>query len=795
MERRGLEKALSGPETRTRRLKRAVQEAKPGICPERALIWTSYFKDPQNRRKPACIQIAEALCLVLEKKTIRIYPDELIVGNYTSHRVGGGIYPELHGLVAMRDLFLYSTRPTSPLQISEKDILRLLSIVPFWSTRFLGARARPYVSDTAALISRQLAGRFYIINETGGISHVAPDYEKLASAGAEGLMAEAEKNQAKTEPGSQPWNFYESVKIIADGLVRFGGRYATLAREMAATEPDDKRRQELMDIAAVCSRVPGKGAATFREALQSIFFAQVAINLESLDNSVCPGRMDFYLYPWFARDKEKGLLTSRQARELAAAFCIKTSEIVPVFPRLITRIHGGMFNGQVVTVGGTDKRGADSSNELSYIFLDIMDELRMRQPNFHARIHKGSPPEYLGKVYDVLARGANSPALYNDEVIVATMVKNGCRLADARNYTAVGCVEPVSQGKSFASTDAALFNVPLMLELAINEGRRFGSRRREGAATMPVAYMMGMDDVKAAFEKQLFHCMRMLFADLKAIEVANARFHPTPLTSMLLEGCLEKGRCSTQGGAVYNASGIQCVGPADTGDSLCAIERAVFVEKKFTLPELAGHLSRNLDDLFVRRYLKNLPKFGNDDPAADAWTLYVIDAFGRALDGNWNTRGGRYAMALYSVTAHEHYGRVTSALPNGRRKGEPFGAGISPSNGMDRKGPTALLNSENRIDFTQCGNGVNFNMSFDASTLSGIRGRAALAALMSTYFKRGGMQAQINVVDRKTLVEARDNPGSHPGLLVRVSGYSAYFADLTPAMQNEIIRRTANAIG
>jgi formate C-acetyltransferase len=289
---------------------------------------------------------------------------------------------------------------------------------------------------------------------------------------------------------------------------------------------------------------------------------------------------------------------------------------------------------------------------------------------------------------------------------------------------------------------------------------------------------------------------KKLIRDLQAIELANAKHHPTPLTSMLLDDCLAKGACSTAGGARYNFSGVQNIAPIDTGDALAAIEKGVFIDKKLKLPELVKILKGNIRNATWRSYLRGLPKYGNDIEEADRWSVYVIKEYTRVLgEMGLNTRGGRYVPGLYSVTSHEAFGRVTGALPNGRRKGEPFTSGVSAENGMDRNGPTALINSTNRIDFTEIANGVNYNLKFDSHTLRGRTGLSAMASLIRTYFRRGGMQAQINVVDPAVLIEARDHPDRHPNLLVRVSGYSAYFNDLTPAMKDEIIRRSYLRMG
>ncbi len=779
---------------RIQRLKQAVETAEMSVCTERALIWTAYHKKRSNRKKSQYIQMAEALTKVLLEKSIIIYPDELIVGNFTCQRVGGSIYPELHGVPVMLDIFKFSSRKTNPLKITRGEIFKLLRIIPFWLFRFMAFKAYQSPFKKIRFILNQLKARFYLINESGGISHLAPDYEKLITMGTNGILKEATGYQQNVKKGSDPWHFYEGVKIICKGLAGFSRRYALLAQNMAKKEPDERRKNELLKISSICENEVQQGAKSFQGALQIIFLAHIAINLESLDNAVCPGRMDQYLHGFYKKDLKSGVVNKQIAQELFAAFSIKLCEIIPVFSKLLTNFHGGMFNGQVITIGGQDARGNDAVNELSFFMLDVITGLGMRQPNFHARIHLNSLKNFKEKIYSELARGSNSPALYNDDIIIKTMVDHGYDIKDARNYTAVGCVEPVCQGKSFSSTDAAIFNTPVILELALNQGRRFGSIFRTGKKTKPLSKFKSMDDVKKAFKIQLEYMMGKLIKDLKAVESANKKYHPTPLTSMLLDGCLISGRCSTSGGALYNFSGIQCVGPVDAGDAFYAIEKSIFIDKKMSLRKLCQILKNNFNDLKDLNYFLNLAKFGNGDEDVDKWSVYVTDMFIKTLKsfGN-NTRGGAYTAGLYSVTAHKYFGSITSALPNGRRNPESFASGISPMNAMDKNGPTALLNSMNQFDFTKFGNGINFNMKFTPHTLRGKTGIKALTHLFDTYFKRGGMQTQINVLDPKILIDARNNPENYPNLLVRVSGYSSYFNDLSLGMKDEIISRTSQS--
>lgn len=771
-------------------LKHAVQEFEPGICTERAVFWTDYCRNRENRKKPVCLQIAEALRHVLQKKTIRIYPGELIVGNFTSKRVGGEILPELLGVPVMEDIFKFPKRQTNPLQISRKETWQLLRILPFWLFRFLGIRAHKSPLKTIRKFMSQLKSYFYVMNETGGIAHTIPNHEKMIRVGTDGFIREASEYQAQVEKGTDEYNFYESVKIVAEAFADFCSRYEQEALKMAGQENDPAAKKELEDIAGVFQAIPGKGAETFRQALQVVYLVHIVVMMESLDNSIGLGRMDQYLFPYYENDINRGTLTRQKAKELISAFSIKMCELVPVFSERVINFHGGFYNAQIVTIGGLDEDGNDATNELSYIFLEVMNDLRMREPNYHARLHKQSPDAFFNRIVFNLCSGSNTPALYNDDVIVETMCKNGYDLRDARNYSAVGCVEPIAPGKTFASTNAAMVNVPIIVELALNQGRRFGSLVRDGAKTEPVSRMKTMDDVKKAFESQLRFQIKNLIEDMQALEVANRRYHPTPFTSMLHEGCIQSGTCSTAGGAAYNFSGVQAVSPVAAGDSLYAIEKVVFRDGNLLLPDLVLLLKKNIDDPEWLACLRGLKKYGNDEEEVDLWTLYVVEEFRKALEGYVSTRGGTYAMGIYSDTIHEFYGRITGALPYGRRKGESFSSGISPGNGFDTRGPTALINSANRFDFTKIANGINLNLKFNAAIVNGETGRAAFAGLLKTYFKRGGMQVQTNILDPAELLRARENPARYPHLMVRVSGYSVYFNDLAPVMQDEIIERS-----
>lgn len=778
-------------------LKETLHRNKPAICPERALLWTDYFKKKTNREKPVAIQIAEAVRHVLLNKTVHIYPDELIVGNYTSKRVGGIIYPELAGMGTLLEIYKIHKRKVNPLTTNAAERRKLLSIIPFWLTRALHFKAFTSLREKHAFAFRNLTARQYQIYEAGGIGHLAPDHEKLLRIGTTGIIRDAESFQNETSD-PQKHAFYDAVKISANTLGGFGERYAECAEKMAGRENNSQRKTELAEIAAICRSVPRNGAKTFHEAVQSMMFAHIAIFQESLGEAICPGRMDQILYPYYQKDINEGRISRTQAKEILAAFCIKTCETVPAWPDILDKTMNGLPSYQVVTVGGVDRDGNDATNEVSYIFLELMDELRMRQPNFHVRLHRNTPKKFHDDVIRITTGCGSAPAMYNDEIIIKTMVSNGYSIKDARDYVAIGCVEPTSQGKTLGSTDAAIINLPLALEMALNEGRPFhsikGSIFRFGAKTRPVSEMKSMVDVRGAYEKQVKHQMNKLHYDLQAIEKAHTEFHPTPMTSMLIDGCLEKGICSTGGGATYNFSGIQGVGVSTVGDALYAIEKAVFTDKLINMDTLVHQLKNNIPDDTLQVRLRRMEKFGNDHEKADSWTRYVADHYADVVTSlGRNTRGGKYLAGLYSNTTHVHFGSVVGALPNGRRAGEPFASGIAPENGMDKKGALAVINSMNRLDFTKFANGINFNIKFDTAGFDNESGRQALSAMFDVYFKQGGMQVQVNMLNSQMLIDARNDPSLYPNLLIRISGYSAYFNDLSPELKDEIISRSFNA--
>jgi len=766
------------------RIKRELLSTHVNLCPERAILITDYFKHHDNPKEPTIIRRAKALRHILRRKSVKIFPDELIVGNMGSHRVSALIQPELSGVFMSTELLWIDRRQTNPLHMAWRERIKLLlRVYPYWLLRNMPFRAfSPHYKQFLRFALEQLDATYYLINEAGGIGHFLPNYEKMLKLGVKGYLESIESKQG---------DLYQAARIVCEGLVDFAHRFAQETERLAADEKDPVRAVELNKIARICHKVPYNPAETLHEALQSLWLTHMAINLEGLNSAISFGRMDQYLYPYYKSDMEQGRISQDTARELLLCFSAKCTEHVFLLSEKVSQYHGGYLVVQAAIVGGMDRNGKDAVNDLTYLFLDVMEKSGLRDPNYQARVHTGCPEKYLKRVAEVARKGNAVPALFNDEAAIASLQAHNYPLEEARDYAVVGCVELALPGKSFFSTDAGLFNLPLCLELALNQGKRFKSRRRIGIATPDPLTFTSVEQVLDAFQTQVEYMVARMVSDLQVIEKGNRDYHPTPLSSMLVDGCLESGKDVTDGGALYNSSGIQGVGIADVADSLAALDYVVFQRRKFTMPPVLRALRTNFTTApEIHAELLQAPKYGNDHQSPDRYADLVAHIFHDALAKHSNTRGGPYVSGFYSVTCHIAFGKKVGALPSGRRDGEPFAASLGPANGRDRLGPTALLKSVARVDSKLSPNGYALNLRFDPDTLAGDRGVNVLVGLVKGFFGSGGMEMQLNVLDPEMLEDARIHPGKYPELVVRVSGYCAYFDDLPDAAKQEIISRT-----
>ncbi len=779
-------KSIEMPE-RFSRIREALLSGPVWLCPERAFLITEYFKKFDDPKESMVIRKARALRHLLMNKSVRIWPDEMIVGNMGTKRRSAVIQPELAGVFMCEELLWIDRRKTTPHPISWSERAGLLAgVIPYWLPRNMIVKAfKKNRARFLRYVSEQLNATYYMINEAGGIGHFLPNYEKMIRLGIDGYLASMKDRDT---------DLCRAAAIACEGLADYARRLSDEAALMALAEKNSARSVELEKISEVCRNVPFNPAQNFHEALQSLGLTHMAVCLEGLNSAVSFGRVDQYLYPYYQRDIAEDRITPNGAFDLMLCFSAKTTEHVFLLSERASQYHGGFLVAQAVTVGGMDKDGNDAVNDLTYLFLDVMARAGLRDPNYMARIHAGSPEEYVRRAVDVARMGNGVPGLFNDEPTVASLVRHGFPLEEARDYGIVGCVEPSFPGRSFFSTDAALFNLPLCLVLALNQGKRLTGRLRIGAETPHPSRLRSMDDVMAAFSMQVNHMVDRMIGDLQILEKGNRDHHPTPFSSMLIDGCIEGGRDVTAGGAFFNSSGIQGVGVADTADSLAALHAIVFEKRKYLLADVLAAMRvdfKGNDKMHAA--LANAPKFGNDLDLPDKYAAKVAEIFHDALARHRNTRAGNYVPGFYSSTCHVGFGNRTEALPSGRRAGEPLAASLGCANGWDRRGVTALLNSVARIDATLAMNGYALNLRFDKATLSGEKGLRVMTALTRGYFQSGGMEMQLNVVDPAILQEARNHPGRHPGIVVRVAGYCAYFDDLPDSVKQEIIDRTSHS--
>ena len=772
------------PSTRFADIKRELLASKVRLCPERAYLITDYFKHHADKKDPVIIQQAGALLHLFERKTVRIYEGELIVGNMGKERISAIIQPELAGVFMSEDLLWIDKRKTTPFQMPWSERLKLLfKIYPFWLTRNMAIKAFfPHFLKMLRYVTEQFNATYYLINEAGGIGHFLPNYEKMIRLGVEGYLKEMEGKNG---------DFHTASRIACKALLILADRFADEAQRAAASQKDEARAAELKEIARICRKVPRQPAETLQEALQSLWFTHMGANMEGLNSAISFGRIDQYLYPYYEADLKAGRITPDAARELLLLFSAKAVEHVFLLSERTSQYHGGYLVVQAAIVGGIDREGNDAVNDLTYLFLDVMEQFGLRDPNYQARVHKDCPQPYLRRVVEVVRKGNGVPALFNDEASIAALTSHGYPLTEARNYAVVGCVELALPGKSFFSTDAGLFNLPLCLELALNRGRRFGKLTRLGASTADARSFTNIDQVIAAFRAQVDFMVARMIGDLQMMEKGNRDYHPTPLSSMLVDGCIESGKDVTAGGALYNSSGVQGVGVADVADSLAALEDVVFRKKKYKMDEVLKALFSNFVNAPVlRAELQKAPKFGNDNALPDDYANLTAKIYHDALGKHKNIRGGAYVSGFYSVTCHVAFGKRMPALPSGRAAGDPLASSMGPSNGKDRLGPTAMLNSVAKVDPRFAMNGYALNLRFDPETVAGEKGANVLSALVKGFFSQGGMEMQFNILDPEMMEDARLHPGKYPGLVVRVAGYCAYFDDLPDASKAEIIART-----
>jgi len=760
---------------------------------------------------------ARALEYTLARMPLQVYDQELVVGNPSSFRVGAPIHPDLGGLLMMPELGTLDTRARNPIRTDPEQLRELREVIfPFWFHRSVLALT-PLFSRNPDLFNTLLQGRDYILTQFSGISHVTPDYPRVLSKGFSGIKNSILQKMGETQqelesagrdgrPGRpdrgrgralrRKLSFYEAARITTDAAIGYGIRWQRHLETLASREPDPRRRAELAELARIFRRVPARPAESFHEAVQSLVISHVMVHQESFQHGVSFGRLDQILAPYYRKDLEAGVLTPERAVEILGCFLCKAGEMVPLFFDRATEYFSGLSSASGITLGGLGPDGRDAVNDLSYLVLLAYDQVRLRQPNLHVRVSEKNPRSFRDLCYDVLKKGDGRPAFFSDRAIVPALERGGIEPRDALDYSVVGCVEWGVPGKSFPAAGAVFVNLAMALHLALHEGRFQGAQR--GPRTGPPGRFASVEDLFRAFRTQLSHLVHEAVEGNNAIETTHALHRPTPFLSTLVEGCISSGVEVNRGDARYNSTGCQGVGIAHVVDSLAAVDQVVFREKRCTLPEMVRALDANFaghEDL-RHTLLHRVPRYGTHRESTDRFAAGVSAAFQEMVLAHQNPRNGPYFPGFWSMTCHQGFGSRTPALPSGRLAGTPLANGVSPGDGGERLGPTASLASAARLDSSRIANGYALNQKLGPDLLRGPEGNRLLDGIILGYFEQGGMQIQFNVVDPALLQEARSRPDKHPDLVVRVSGYSAYFNDLTDEMKDELIRRvTHHAFG
>lgn len=824
---------------RIAKLVEALYASKPEIEAERALLLTESYL--QTEKEPIITRRAKAFEHILKYIPIVIRENELIVGSATKAPRGCQVFPEYSYSWLEQEFETVATRSADPFYISEEAKETLHKVYTYWNGKTTSELASSYMAPEAKLAIEHnifTPGNYFY----NGIGHVTVDYGKVLAIGYEGIIAEAKEALHKLQVSDMDYakrsRFLEAVILSCEAVIAYAERYAKLAREEASKCKDSTRKAELELIAKNCDRVPRKGAESFYEACQSFWFVQMLLQVESSGHSISPGRFDQYMYPYYEADLKAGKITREFAQELIDCIWVKLNDLNKVRDAASAEGFAGYSLFQNLIVGGQNAMGMDVTNDLSFLCIEASMHVMLPQPSLSVRIWNGTPHELLIKAAKLTRTGVGLPAYYNDEVIIPSLQNRGLSLADAREYNIIGCVEPSKAGKTDGWHDAAFFNMCRPLELVFSNG--VDKEVQVGLQTGDVTKMNSFEEFYEAYQKQMNYMIGLMVNAINAIDVAHAERCPLPFQSCMIEDCIGRGKSLQEGGAVYNFTGPQGFGIANMADSLYAIKKLVFEEKKITLKEFKKALDMNygkgidpsvaeeitkeivrgltaagrkvteqeiadiyrislkggISDTERKKYdellewINDLPKYGNDILEVDLFAREVAYTYTKPLEKYKNPRGGQYQAGLYPVSANVPLGAQTGATPDGRLARRPVADGVSPSSGKDTHGPTAAANSVAKLDHFIASNGTLFNQKFHPSALSGVKGLENFVALIRSYFDQKGSHMQFNVVSRETLLDAQKHPENYKNLVVRVAGYSALFTSLSRSLQEDIIART-----
>ena len=778
---------------RVAKLRRESFEAQPRISVERALLVTQFYRENFGKYS---ISVLRALNFknLCRHKTIYIGPNELIVGERGPHPKAVSTFPELT-CHSVEDLKILNSREMTRYLISDKDIATYENqIIAYWQGRSM--RDRVFSQVPPEWQAAYAAGLFTEFMEQRAPGHTALD-DIIYNQGMLDFKEQIARHLAGLDYLNDPEaadkaEELKAMDIACDAAIIFAERHADLAQKMASTEADPQRRAELERIAATCRRVPAHAPRNLWEALQMYWFVHLGTITELNGwDAMSPGHLDQHLYPFYQKDLAAGALDRESAKELLACFWIKVNN-QPAPPKVgVTAQESGTYNDFTnINIGGLKSDGADGVNEVSYIMLEVMDELHLLQPQTNVQISHKTPDRFLKKACRVIRKGYGYPSVFNTDEVIMEQIRTGKTIEDARQGGCSGCIETGSFGKE-AYILTGYLNVPKILELALNDGIDPLTGKQIGPPTGNPLKFKSFDELYAAFDRQLQYIADLKIRVNNYIERMYASYAPAPFLSVVIRDCIARGRDYYDAGPRYNTNYIQCCGIGTISDSLSAIKKHVFDEVEISMEQLLPALRNNFKDqeALRLRLVNKTPFYGNDDDYADSIMQRVYDSLFKAIDGKPNTKGSSYHLNMLSTTCHIYFGKKLGASANGRLATMPISDGTSPSHGADRKGPTAVIKSLGKMDQIKSG-GTLLNQRFLPGVLAGDEGIDNLTHLIRSYFKLNGHHIQFNIVDSQTLRDAQAAPDEHRDLLVRVAGYSDYFVDLDQNHQEEIIART-----
>lgn len=765
--------------------------ARPEVFAERAILVTEAYA--RSEGQPSLLRRAEALEEILKHTTVLIRDGELIVGCKTPAILGSPLYPEVACDWVEQELDTIALREESPFKVSDESKTALRAdVFDYWRGKQVYNRIMDALPVEVLRATEEGLFFHYYLNRT--IGHITVDYERVLQKGFLGLKTEVEEEYEKIdyeEPGSlKKIYLLQAMSRGCDAAILFAKRYAQEAERLAALESDPIRKTELKDIAEICQRVPAQPARNFHEALQSFFFVHLILNLETNSYAIGPGRFDQYIYPYYQADIASGRISRQQAWELLACLWIKLNELTVVKEGGTAKASNTYNDFQNLNLAGQTTDGRDASNDLSFLCLEVTAALHLPQPQVSVLISDKTPEQFLAKACEVASLGFGMPAFFNEDEKTQALLHKGRTLEDARLGCINGCVELVVQGKDMMAS-SGYFNMPKCLELALNDGVNPMTGAQLGPKTGSLDELTSFERFMDAFHAQMAHGIQLKMIYDGIARQTYAEFCPVPFTSLLMDDCIKSGRDYHDGGTHYTLPMVCGVGTGTMADSLAAIKKFVYEEKTISLKELVDAVHADFDghERLWQMLCNRAPKWGNGDDYVDELAHDVVEMFANELQKHRNERGIPYSANMIPTTTHIWFGDLTGATPDGRRSHAPQSEGVSPVQGMDRQGPTAVIRSLARLDHARCA-GTLLNMKFHPSALSGEGGLRKFAHLIRTYFKLGGHHVQFNVLTSETLMAAQHRPQDYQDLIVRVAGYSDYFVRLSRDLQNEIISRT-----